>query len=118
MDYGEQMLALHRRKEKEKEADKLKNEVKLLKRRHEANLKRDEKIREDINSGEGWTLVKHYCLRNGWESQLEITRYSTLAAFSSNITTLPPLRYRGSFLLLPPPPLGPPLPHEPPLSCS
>ena len=50
-DYGDMMMALHRKKEQEKKAEQMKNEVKLLKRRHEASVKREEKIKDDINSG-------------------------------------------------------------------
>lgn len=50
-DYGDMMMALHRKKEQEKKAEQMKNEVKLLKRRHEAGVKREERIKDDINSG-------------------------------------------------------------------
>lgn len=44
-------MGLHRKKEEERKGAELKNEVKLLKRRHDANIKRDDQIRADINSG-------------------------------------------------------------------
>ena len=46
------MMALHRKKKQEAKAEEMKNEVKLLKRRHDATLERERKLREDINSGD------------------------------------------------------------------
>ena len=45
------MMALHRKKKQEAKAEELKNDVKLLKRRHDATLAREKKMRDDINSG-------------------------------------------------------------------
>ena len=49
-EMGDLMMALHRKKKQEAKAEELKNDVKLLKRRHDATLAR-EKMRDDINSG-------------------------------------------------------------------
>jgi len=46
------MMALHRKKKQEAKAEEMKNEVKLLKRRHDATLERERKLRDDINSGD------------------------------------------------------------------
>ena len=46
------MMALHRKKKQEAKAEEMKNEVKLLKRRHDATLEREKKLRDDINSGD------------------------------------------------------------------
>jgi len=51
MDYGDIMMKLHRKKEEQAKAEQLKNEVKLLKRRHDATLDRERRVREDINAG-------------------------------------------------------------------
>ena len=46
------MMALSRKKKQEAKAEEMKNEVKLLKRRHDATLERERKLRDDINSGD------------------------------------------------------------------
>ena len=51
-EMGDLMMALSRKKKQEAKAEELKNEVKLLKRRHDATLDRERKLKEDINSGE------------------------------------------------------------------
>ena len=51
-EMGDLMMALHRKKKQEAKAEEMKNEVKLLKRRHDATLERERKLREDINSGD------------------------------------------------------------------
>ena len=50
-EMGDLMMALHRKKKQEAKAEELKNDVKLLKRRHDATLAREKKMRDDINSG-------------------------------------------------------------------
>lgn len=49
-DFGDVLMAMHEKKENQKKAKELKNEVKLLKRRHRAGLKRNADIIEDINA--------------------------------------------------------------------
>ena len=51
-EMGDLMMALHRKKKQEAKAEEMKNEVKLLKRRHDATLERERKLRDDINSGD------------------------------------------------------------------
>ena len=50
-EMGDLMMALHRKKKQGAKAEELKNDVKLLKRRHDATLAREKKMRDDINSG-------------------------------------------------------------------
>jgi len=51
MDYGDIMMKLHMKKEEQAKAEQLKNEVKLLKRRHDATLDRERRVIGDINAG-------------------------------------------------------------------
>ena len=51
-EMGDLMMALYRKKKQEAKAEEMKNEVKLLKRRHDATLERERKLRDDINSGD------------------------------------------------------------------